>query len=163
MRRWIRGLTLIEIAVAMAVLAILASIGVPMFQERVARQRLITTAEMLAQDLADARFEAAQSGQTLHIVFSTGSDWCYAVSRSAACSCHGADACQVKVVRAADAPGVSLPKAENLSFDPAAVESGGGHALLEGVGGAQQLRVGLTLLGRPRVCTSTSLTGYPVC
>lgn len=162
-RRWIRGLTLIEIAVALAVLAILASIGVPMFKERIARQRLVTTAELLAQDLADARFEAAQSGATLHIAFSAGSDWCYAVSRSAACGCHGQDACQMKVVRAADAPGVQMSQADDLAFDPAALEPDVGGAWLSSLGGEHRLQVGVTPLGRPKVCSTTGLAGYPAC
>lgn len=162
-RRWIRGLTLIEIAVALAVLAILASIGAPMFKERIARQRLVTTAELLAQDLVDARFEAAQSGTTLHIVFSSGTDWCYAVSRSPACGCHGTDACQMKVVRAADAPGVQMSQADDLAFDPAALEPDLGGARLSSLGGEHRLDVGVTPLGRPKVCSSTGLAAYPAC
>lgn len=162
-QRWIRGLTLIEIAVALAVLAILASIGVPMFKERIARQRLVTTAELLAQDLVDARFEAAQSGTTLHIVFSSGNDWCYAVSRSPACGCHGQDACQMKVVRASDAPGVQMSQADDLAFDPAALQPDPGGAWLSSLGVGHQLQVALTPLGRPRLCTSTALAGYPAC
>ena len=39
---------------------------------------------MLALDLAEARFEAAQSGLPLYLVFDRRADWCYAVARSPA-------------------------------------------------------------------------------
>jgi type IV fimbrial biogenesis protein FimT len=162
-RRAPRGLTLIEITIALAVLAILATLALPSFGQRMARQRLITTAEMLALDLGEARFEAARSGQALHLVFATGSDWCYAVARSPGCGCHGSEACQIKVVRAGDAPGVELTAATDASFDPAANQAGGGTAELRGVGGAQQLRIALSPLGRARLCSPTGLPGYAAC
>lgn len=163
MRRRMCGITLIEIAVGLAVLAILASLAVPGFSERIARQRLATSAEMLALDFAEARFEAARSGQTLHLVFAPGADWCYAVARSPGCDCHTAQACQLKAVRAADAPGVTLSEGRNASFDPAGVQAEGGAAVLTGVKGEHRLDVGLSALGRPRICSPTGLRGYAGC
>jgi type IV fimbrial biogenesis protein FimT len=158
-----RGLTLIEIAIAIAVLAILATIAMPSLAERIARQRLVTTAETLALDLAETRLEAAQSGLPLHLVFDRRSDWCYAVARSAGCGCREAQACQLKVVRAEDAPGVSLVEAEDARFEGSALPIQGGTVLLRGAGGRQQLQVGLSPLGRPRVCSPTGLKGYAPC
>ena len=157
------GLTLVELVIALAVLAILASLAWPAFGQRIARQRLATTAEMLALDLAEARFEAARSGSAIHLVFRAGSDWCYAVARSPGCDCASDDACQIKVVRAGDAPGVVLTEAEDAAFDPAATSAMGGTAVLQGVGGEHELRVSLSRLGRARVCSPSGLTGSPAC
>jgi type IV fimbrial biogenesis protein FimT len=163
MQRRRRGFTLIEVLVALAVRAVLATLALPSFGQRLARQRLVTTAEMLALDLGEARFEAARSGQALHLVFAAGPDWCYAVARAPGCDCRQDQACQVKVVRASDAPGVTLDAAQDAHFDPAALDAQGGGAVLSGMSGAQRLQIGLTPLGRPRLCSPTGLPDYPAC
>ena len=158
-----RGLTLIEIAVGIAILALLAAIAVPSFAESIGRARLAGAAETLASDLAEARFEAARSGQPLYVVFSTGADWCYAVAREPRCDCHGAQSCQIKVARAADAPGVDLVEAEDAHFEPNASDPPGGEALWRGLGGSKSLQVALTPLGRAKVCSPSGLRGYAGC
>jgi prepilin-type N-terminal cleavage/methylation domain-containing protein len=158
-----RGLTLIEVAVAMAVLAILATMTVPSFAERLARQRLIGAAEMLAMDLAEARYQAAQTGLTLHLGFIQGADWCYAVARAPGCDCTRVQACQIKVVRGSDHPGVALVEARDASFDAASLAVEPGLAVLAGLRGSQTLQVGTTPLGRARVCSPSGLKGYAAC
>lgn len=158
-----RGLTLIEIAIGIAILAALAAAAVPSFVERIGRARLAGAAETLASDLSEARFEAAQGGRPLYVVFATGPDWCYAVAREPQCDCQAALPCQLKVARAADQPGVQLVDAEDAAFDPAASSPPGGNALWRGLDGTQALQVAMTPLGRARVCTTTGLKGYPDC
>ena len=158
-----RGLTLIEIAVVVAVLAILTTMAVPTLGDRLARQRLTSAGEELALDMAEARHQAAQAGQTLHLVFSPGANWCYAVARSAGCGCVTSEACQIKVVRGHDHPGVTLASASDASFDPAAVSLAAGGAELHGVRGKHALRVALSPLGRARLCSTSGLKGYGAC
>lgn len=158
-----RGLTLIEIAIGIAILAVLAAIAVPSFAESIGRARLAGAAETLASDLAEARFEAVRSGRPLYVVFSPGADWCYAVAREPRCDCHGAQSCQLKVARATDAPGVDLVEAEDAHFDPSNSDPPGGGALWRGLGGSKSLQVALTPLGRARVCSPTGLRGYAGC
>jgi type IV fimbrial biogenesis protein FimT len=161
-RAW-RGLTLIEIAVVVAVLAILTTMAVPTLGDRLARQRLASAGEELALDMAQARHEAAQAGQTLHLVFTPGTSWCYAVARSAGCGCASAQACQIKVVRGSDHPGVTLTSGSDASFDAAAVSLATGSAELLGVNGKHGLRVALSPLGRARLCSPSGLKGYTAC
>ena len=158
-----RGLTLIEIAVTLAVLAVLATLSVPSLASLASRHRLIGAAEELALDLAEARFQAAQGGQALHLVFEPGPDWCYAVARGPGCGCQAAQACQLKTVGAADLPGVTLVAAANASFDPAAVASVGGQATWRSAHDGAQLDVAMTALGRARICSPTGVRGYPGC
>lgn len=158
-----RGLTLIEIAITLAVLALLATLALPSFGSMLSRHRLVAAAEELAADLAEARFLAAQSGQPVHVVFRPGPDWCYAVARAPGCDCRSAEACQLKTVRADDVPGVALEAAADASFDPAAVATLGGQASWRTRQGGDALQVRLSGLGRARVCTSSGLRGYPAC
>jgi type IV fimbrial biogenesis protein FimT len=158
-----RGLTLIEITVVLAVLAILATLAVPSFGDRLARQRLAHAAESLAMDLAEARHQAPQLGQTLYVTFSAGVNWCYAVATTPSCPCGVPQPCQLKVVQGADHPGVTLVDASNASFDAASVAPQSGGAEWKGVRGTQSMRVSMTPLGRSRICSPTGMTGYAGC
>ena len=82
-----RGLTLLELSIVMAVLAILGALAVPSMAERLAGERLLSAASMYAADIADARHEAARRGQPLHVQASAGPAWCWAVATHAPCAC----------------------------------------------------------------------------
>ncbi len=159
-----RGLTLLELMAALGIVAVLATLALPSFGSIMARHRLKAAAENLSMDLAELRFEATQRGMPLHMHFATGPDWCYALATASGCDCRVAQSCQLKTVRAKDHPGVQLVAGLPVLFEPmpgAGVD--GGSALLQSAEGAQ-LRVGLTRLGRPKVCApGAAVPGYPVC
>lgn len=151
----VRGLTLIELAITLAVLAILGAIALPSVGSSLDRQRLQASARALADDIAEARFEAARRGQALHLRAtpggSGGAGWCWSVSASADCPCGQPQACQLRNVRAADHPGVQLVSAQSLRLDPVGAAQAGTAALLESRRG-ERLRVDVSALGRSRVC-----------
>ncbi len=162
-----RGLTLVELVVAMAVLAVLATLALPSFGSLLERHRLNAAAETLALDLSEARFQSAQTGRTLHVVFRPGRDWCWAVARTPGCDCRGAaPACALKTVRANELPGVELTRAQDAHFDPG-VDAGAPaqrrEVVLRSRGAADELRVQLSPLGRARVCSTTGLRGVVAC
>lgn len=153
-----RGLTLIELIIALAVLAVLGALASPSMGSRMARQRLQAAAETLAADLSDARFEAARRGAALHVQATPGAGWCWAVSTAPACPCGEAAPCQLHRVAAADHPGVRLVEGGALRLEPAPGSAdgklaGGPVALFESPRGGR-LRVDVTALGRPRICAS---------
>lgn len=155
-----RGLTLIELMIAISISAILLSLAVPSFSAYLQRQRLKAAAQMLAVDLAEARYESARRGQPLHVVFSPGADWCYAIATSAGCDCRVQQSCRLKSVRAADARGVLLAEAQATSFDPAgALQGTAAAALLQTAGSGERLRVEVSPLGRARVCAPDGAMG----
>lgn len=150
-----RGLTLLELVITLAVLALLASTAGPSFGALVARHRLRAVAEHLAADLAEAREEAARRGTPVHASFESGEHWCYAITLAADAPCTGAagDAA-LKVVRAQDHPGIVLVEAANLAFDArdgSSLQDSLGHARFASPAG-DQLQVQLSRLGRARVC-----------
>ena len=158
-----RGVTLIELVIVLAVLAVLGSLAVPGLNGRVARERLHHAAESLAADLAEARFEAARSGRTLHLSATPGRDWCWSVSAMPACPCGQANRCQIKTVHAAEHPGVELLAAAAVSMAADGEVAGRLGAQLASAQG-DRLRVELQPLGRARVCTQQGVaTRHPAC
>ncbi|HEY6132487.1 MAG TPA: GspH/FimT family pseudopilin [Rubrivivax sp.] len=158
------GLTLIELMTMLGIVAVLAALSLPSFGAQIARHRLKTAAETLAADVAEARFEAARRGSTLHLNYSQGPDWCWAVATASGCDCRSAQLCQLKAVRSADHPGVQLAQSRNAHFDPAGgAASGDGTAVLRSSHG-NELRVWVSRLGHVRVCApGAAALGYPAC
>jgi prepilin-type N-terminal cleavage/methylation domain-containing protein len=160
------GFTLLEFVVTLAVMAVLGMLALPSLGQRVDHARLAAAAELLAADIAEARFEAARLGRSLHVQASDGTGWCWSVASAPGCGCAAAQACQLKTVQATDHPGVRLLEAFALELHP------GGEAetqpvRLEGRHG-ERLRVALTPLGRTRICNEGASGGsaagrYPPC
>jgi len=156
------GLTLLEVMIALAMLAIVASLALPSFGAAAERARLKSAAETLAADIADARFEAAQRGQAFNIDFKTGADWCWSVAMAPGCSCGTAQACQLKTVQGKDHAGIELLQAGATRLDPTG-PADGGAALFQSSRG-DRLRVELSRLGRASICAAAgTLPGYPAC
>jgi len=160
-----RGLTLLELVVTLAVLAVLCTLALPSLGQRVDRARLAGAAELLAADIADARFEAARLGRPLHLQARPGTDWCWSVANAPGCDCAAAQVCQLKTVQAPDHPGVRLLEPFSLQLHPGG-EADTQPARLEGRRG-ERLRVALTPLGRTRICSEGAGSGsagrYPSC
>ena len=166
MRRTARGFTLLELVVVLAIVGVLVTLALPSFGSIVARHRLKSAAEQLSADLAELRLQAAQRGQVLHLNVQPGTPGCWAPTTAPGCDCRVPQGCQLKTVRAADHPGVTLLAGGDLRIEPrvaAALPGRGGHALLQGSEGGA-LRVELTPLGRPRVCApGAAVPGYAAC
>jgi len=149
--RLTRGFTLLELVITLAVLGILSTLAMPSLGSRIDRARLTGAAEMLAADIAEARFESARSGQALHVVARAGSDWCWAVATTPGCDCAATQACQLKTVQAQDHPGVLLLDPFTVALEPGG-EAHSQPGTLQGRHG-DRLRVAISPLGRTRVCT----------
>lgn len=146
-----RGVTLLELIVGLAILAVLGTLALPSMHGRLARERLSGAAEALAADLADARFEAARRGAPLHVDLALGSDWCWSVAAAPGCACAVAQRCQLKAVRAQDHPGVRLASGRSTVIDAQGVADSPLGATFDSTTN-ESLRVDLLALGRARVC-----------
>lgn len=168
-----RGVTLLELMVVLAVLAVLVTLALPPTSTMVQRQRLAAAAEALASDLAEARFESARRSTVLHLESHGGPTWCWSVAASPGCSCTAAgaatgnaSACQIKTVQAADHPGIQFLHPIQARLDPSGVTTPASATLSTASG--ESLRVDLTPMGRARICTpdsrpATAATRYPSC
>jgi len=160
-----RGLTLIELMIALAICAVLMSLAVPSFAQYLRRQRLKAAAQGLELDLREARFEAARRGSALFVSFRSGPDWCYTLSTSPDCDCRVQQACRLKATRGSDLRGVQLLAAHAVRFDPATGQADTpGLAALWSSAGGERVRVGVSAMGRPSVCMQEGrLPPYPAC
>ena len=153
----------------MVVAALLLSLAVPSFADWLARHRLQAAAQHLVADLGEARHEAVRLGRPLHVVFRTGSDWCYAIALDAQADCRRPGHPVLKSANARQHPGVTLLDAAPLAFDGrSGVRSGVRSDVRSGaLNGAQpgvalgahlvsargdQLMVQVSALGRPTLC-----------
>lgn len=89
------GFTLIELMVAVALLAILTVAALPSFNELRQRTLLKGAAEQLLSIVANARFEAVKRNQAVRVTFDRDSetDWCIgaSVGTAAVCDCRERD------------------------------------------------------------------------
>lgn len=163
------GLTLIELLIALSVLAILVTGVIPAMSQLIERQRLTAAAETIAADLRLLRNAAMTQGiNNLTLSFQTGKSWCYGAAQRP-CNCHAApktrNACTLTrnpelahfTRGASDFPDIRLIKARF---------SGGQQTRLDNIRGLAQpgtlrianragdmLDIKLSLLGRIRICT----------
>ncbi|PKO39027.1 MAG: hypothetical protein CVU33_06565 [Betaproteobacteria bacterium HGW-Betaproteobacteria-6] len=70
------GLTLVELMVTLAVLAILLSIAVPSFQSAIATSQLTSSTNDLIATLAQARMEALRQGKRVTVCISSNGTQC---------------------------------------------------------------------------------------
>ncbi|WP_410498465.1 Tfp pilus assembly protein FimT/FimU [Chitinibacter sp. S2-10] len=82
------GLSLIELMVTIAVLAILATVAVPSMIQYINRARLVSVAEELQRDIQFARSETIRNNRPVLLTVKTGSQQCYGLTaKTSACNC----------------------------------------------------------------------------
>lgn len=150
-----RGLTLVELVVTLAIVAILAGLAAPGFKTYFANQRLKAAAGELATDLQFARLESVQRNAAVTIAFaSTG----YTIS---------AGGNPVKAVTLSGGSVVSGGASMSAVFDPVratATLTNGPDVTLVNSGTVNTLRVTLNTMGRVILCSpGGTMKGYDAC
>jgi type IV fimbrial biogenesis protein FimT len=177
--RYPRGVTVIELMIVVAVVAILASLAGPSFRSLLDRQRVRSAAANLNVDVQYARSEAVRNNAPVTVSFSASSSpWCYGiVGGSSACDCNTAGSCSLKTVRGDDFANVSITLAGGTGFtisprqgQISAIAGGGSGAATTAVTfistttSSAQLQSRLNALGRVLQCApGGSLPGYVTC
>jgi type IV fimbrial biogenesis protein FimT len=157
------GLTLLELMICVAVLAVLGILALPGLGAQLERQRLRSAAQALVGDITEARFLAAQRGLTVHVQAQDATPWCWGISMSSACDCNAAQACTIHAVPATSHKGIRLVSGMTVQLEPTGGAAAAASATLES-GHGDRLRVDVSAQGRPRICTlSGSWPQLPAC
>lgn len=168
-----RGVTLIELMVALVVLAILATLAFPSVVTMIDKYRLKGAVDHFASDLQFAKMEAVRRNQSVSIHLVTGANWCYGMRAGGACDCAQPTStdpayCDVKRVLFSEFPGALLSSqtfAASPVFDPVqGLSNQAGSVVFQSLQGRQG-RVDLNLMGMVSVCTPTGVlsAGYAPC
>lgn len=164
--RRVRGITLIECVIALAILAALMGIALPSFGEAMARARLRSAAEDLALGLGNARLESVRAGAgPVHVTVLPGSNWCWSVGPVAHVDCRSPSmGSTLHVVRGEAYPGVTMERGIGASFDGRNTLAAAGLAAELASAQGHVLRVQVTPLGRAIICAPQGRSlDYPRC
>ena len=184
----VRGFTLIELMVVVAVLGVLAAIAMPNMRDFIDRQRLITQAREIANVMQLARSEAiahsasgAAEAKSIAVTVSPTAPWFVGLANgTAACTYPDTDPltdCKINqggeavphTVTASRCAGCTMvaPTAQVLLvFNLRGLVTGGGSAeqqitLQSPLG--KRLSIRVSRLGRISVCTPNGLVGQSAC
>jgi prepilin-type N-terminal cleavage/methylation domain-containing protein len=84
----LRGFTLIELIITVAVLAILLTIGVPSFRDVLDRRRVTNATTTLLSQVQQARSFSILLNRSVVMEFKgTSTDWCFGVTDKSSCDC----------------------------------------------------------------------------
>jgi type IV fimbrial biogenesis protein FimT len=168
----IRGLTLMEVMVTVAIMAILLVLAVPSFNSFLARGRLTGAAEGLALDLQLAKSEAIRGDTPVRLTFSSGNAWCYgSVPTNSSCTCAPTNTCTLRQVDSSSYAGVTMSAVSFPSSTPndfTTFTAGQGVANAGTVEfthpNAGTLRVSLGAAGQVSICSTLGGLGHhPAC
>jgi type IV fimbrial biogenesis protein FimT len=170
-----RGITLLELVMVLAVVAIVAATAVPELAGLIAARRLEGAASNLAADLQFVRSEALARNRSLRLSVRSGVDaTCWIVHTGAAGDCDCAAAAGIVCAPGASAiRSVVLPASEHVSitanvasivFDPLHGTSTPTGTLRIVDGRGRSIRHVVNIVGRVRSCSPAGeVAGYPAC
>jgi type IV fimbrial biogenesis protein FimT len=147
-----RGFTLLELAIAIAILVVLATVALPQLGAQLDQRRLHAAAEALSADLSEARFEAARQGRSVHLVLHNGGAWCWALATEPGCPCGSRQSCELRHATPSEHQGIRTLQGQSVQLTATGSAQSTGDFTLESNRGSR-LRVQVQALGRPRICT----------
>lgn len=169
------GFTLVELLIAVVVIAILAAAAVPAYQNMIETRRLVAAAESVYAQIQFARSESIKLNQNLYVSVQTNSTpWCVGITNSSTgCSCSTSGNCVYgptgstveRVLSGGDYQSISLQTNQTkLDLDGmrGSFGSTAGTITLTS-GGGKVARVIFAPLGRIRLCGVDGVGGYPEC
>lgn len=162
-----RGVTIMEVMVVMAILAIAAGLTIPLFVNHTERNRLKQSAEDFYNDVMRARAEALKSNADVTISIQTGAGWCYGLTTNASCNCDIPGDCALGQTRSTKYSGsvatltaVGITSAISFESDRGIATPPGTVTFTSDSGEA--ITVEVNAMGAAQVCSS-DIGGYEPC
>lgn len=168
-----KGLSLLELMIAVAIVAIVVTLGAPAISDVQRGAALSGAVENVYFGMQQARSHAVRQSSDIQVDFTAGQNWCIGTTDQTDCDCAVANSCTVdgveNVLRAQDFPGITLP-ALAFGTDNQTTFDGTRGLTLNNSGsasfsnGTDTVRINLNEVGRVHICVvSGELGDYPPC
>jgi len=170
MTQRVRGFSLIELLVAVAVLAIITTLAFPAFQAPPHGHRGRAATETVSSQMRCGRSASRKQYPDLLEAIPAPANWCVGISNATGCACGTAGSCQYgpaaalaeNNVRAENFSGVSLAATQaELQIDSRRGGTATSTTLTLTGGSSKEGRVTITPLGRVSICGNVG--GYASC
>jgi type IV fimbrial biogenesis protein FimT len=102
-----KGITMLELIIVVAIIALLAALAGPDLRDFIVKNRLKGAAEEAQAMLQFARSEAVKRSQDVYVNFKDDPGWCFGVSTASGCDCFEPDvsdagSCRISTVTGTD-------------------------------------------------------------
>lgn len=151
MNRRLRGFTMVELLVAIVIIAVLLAVAVPSFREQLARRTLEGAANELSADLQYVRTQAVSNNAATALATTSTSQ--YTITSGAT---------TYKTVTLD--PALTITSGVTVSYDPLRGMANAATLTLASTRTAASLQLATNAMGRVSLCSpSSSLKGYATC
>jgi len=167
-----QGVTLFELLIVIALIAIILAFSVPSFSKIIERNRLKSAAESLKSDLQLARLASVKASDQVILTKTTGNNgaWCYGFNTgTTACDCTQTDTtqanyCSISIVSGTNFPNTNLDSSSaNTTFNFRRGTANSSNACFSTTN--YTVKVFNNNAGRVEICSDTTapVGGYEVC
>jgi len=167
----INGVSLVELVICIAIIAILLLVALPSYLDYLKRQRVNGIGDNLHFLMRLAKVEAAKKNSMMWVEFhvdpSDPSNWCVALSDTAGCTCAIANSCQLngisRLFSATKYQDVTMTTSRpNISISP--TRGRGLNTTVTFAIDTFDIKLIRNIYGRDRICTSASANlRHPPC
>ena len=162
-----KGLTLVEILIALLVVAILAAASIPYMGHYLNMRRVEGGAQAVYADLMLAHKHATTQQAAVTVVFQTGANWCVGLSSAGSCDCATAGNCNLGHTTSASYKNVSLSASGFGGGTSTVLSASRGTATTTGTltltVGSDAINVELNQMGFARMCANNGIGGFDPC